>query len=581
MKNLKNETVKIARNKVVKDPNYDCTRTNRTYNYLVESFEQFGTIIPPVVTPNPSKEGYYFVLDGWAKVKNSKSQFIDCIVVGNLNETDKVRLIVDLNKSKNKSGEEKRIEFEFISSLYESNRGVKGTNRAEQIGAEFDMDSERVRDLQTLCNFFNTNLFGNGVVILNQIFGNTLSINKANQIKNAVKKYPEKFTKKECFDKLANPDFDFRRLGDAVELFDIDNEAEFKIIKQFLLNEIDYFELVTTAEKLGKTRLKVDKHNEAKLLVPNLTIEYRSQNAYIINEDNKLALNKLPNRVIFKAIIGSPPYGIKRLYGSETIPRIISGSEWAIEMADTYELYKKVLDPTGSIYVILDDYMTEEGDYECSLEYFVIEMRKRGFYLVGRYSWQKNNAIPTAHSSKKFVNSFEMVYRFVLDPKNYFTNPNLYEEIVLPEGLEFEVLDGCTNPNKKGTTRGGQYVQGQLKKIRNVLDERKCLDIIKSNVLNQNNFFRQAGDLKHTAGSPIELTSCLILECTSNDPNETILDIWNGVGGTCESSLLMGKKYVGVELDQNYCDQTNKRIQGVEVMMSELKENVINSKIAA
>ena len=54
----------------------------------------------------------------------------------------------------------------------------------------------------------------------------------------------------------------------------------------------------------------------------------------------------------------------------------------------------------------------------------------------------------------------------------------------------------------------------------------------------------------------------LILESTK--PGDLVVDIWNGVGGTMESSLSLQRDYIGVELEENYFRQTQRRLQILE-----------------
>jgi DNA modification methylase len=59
----------------------------------------------------------------------------------------------------------------------------------------------------------------------------------------------------------------------------------------------------------------------------------------------------------------------------------------------------------------------------------------------------------------------------------------------------------------------------------------------------------------------------LILESTQ--PGDLVVDIWNGVGGTMESSLCLKRDYIGVELEDNYFRQTQRRLQ---ILESDVKE---------
>jgi len=579
MKQTTSKTVRVENIKF--HPLHVKYNRSRNCDQMIESIAVTGNkpIYNVVVVPDPIKDDKYLLILGGIRFQaqvQTGSEEIEVMVIDMTDEKEIEQYIIEGNTQKVLDGFERLIVFQYYEKQFPQQKGVKG-NRYEKIGRLVNMGTDKVKDLVMLINFFK----GQGDVILEKVFGEELTVKDAQLIQRSVEQTPEHFNSPESFEKICDPKFDFKRLKTGLSFFGIDNHSEFDVLKQFLLKDITYQELLDRAEQVKGSRSEVNSHNSSKSNVPILSSDYRSKNAQIIKGDNKLVLGELPKGILYDGIIGSPFYGGRRIYGDGKVKERyekMTGIESAIEIAETYELYKDVLSPTGSIYVIIDDYMTEKGDWECLLEFFVIEMVKRGFHLIGRYMWQKNNPIPNSHKSKKMVNSFEVIYRFVLDPKNYYTNPNLLLEIDLPDGHEFIVKDGCTNPTKTSTTRGGKYVQNQLKKIRNVLDEKTCNDIIKSNVNKPQDFYRQVSEKKHTAGAPVELTAALILECSSNEnPDSYILDVWNGVGGTCESALLLGRKYIGIEIDQNYCNQSNKRINGVEVMMDEYRNEIIST----
>jgi DNA modification methylase len=224
----------------------------------------------------------------------------------------------------------------------------------------------------------------------------------------------------------------------------------------------------------------------------------------------------------------------------------------------------------GSIYVIIDDYRLKNGAHACSLEHFVVEMSKKGFFLVGRYTWVKDNPMPRSYADKDMVNGFEMIYRFSLTPNGYYCNPDLFIE--LEKGKNEGFKSGCTNSYGNGnTSRGAIFYQSHLKKLRNTLNENTCRDIIKGNVCNPDNFFLQADEKKHTSQSPLYLTSTLILESTK--PGDLVVDIWNGVGNTMDSALLLARQYVGVELENTYFQQSCRRAEDTENIMRNISND--------
>ena len=132
----------------------------------------------------------------------------------------------------------------------------------------------------------------------------------------------------------------------------------------------------------------------------------------------------------------------------------------------------------------------------------------------------------------------------------------------------YKFTQGCTNhSNNPESNRGSRYCQSNIKKVLNTLDENYCEQIIRGNVGNPGDYFREAEKVKHSSTSPIYLTSTLILEGSA--PGDSVLDIWNGVGNSMVSSLLLGRKYAGIEIEQDYYNQTIKKVIEIEKVVKE------------
>ena len=390
-----------------------------------------------------------------------------------------------------------------------------------------------MKDMVILIDFFK----GEGDCILEKIFGGELSVAQSFQIKKVVEKYPEKFTSEKSFEKICDPSFDFSRLGYGLTYLSLDDDLDFDLLKSYLSKDINFIEFNEKLKQMGKVEKRIDSHEKNKVFIPIVDDVYTTENSHLIRGNNHEVEFKHPFKREIQCLIGSPPYGNRRLNGDDPetdTGHNMSGQEYGLYLAETYEKYKPFMSKDGSIYVIIDDYRLNNGAHACSLEHFVIEMAKKGFFLVGRYTWVKDNPMPRSYTDKDMVNGFEMIYRFSLDPKIYYSNPDLFIE--LEKGQNEGFKKGCVNTDGKGnTSRGSSFYQSHLKKLRNTLNQKTCSDIIKGNVANPRDFFIQADEKIHTSQSPMYLTSTLILESTKS--GDLVVDIWNGVGNTMDSAL--------------------------------------------
>lgn len=550
---------------------------------LTESIERNGRkpVYPIIVVPIPDDEDRFWIISGVSRVDSMSLlgiEEVEVIIRDDLKEEKDIRrMIVDLNKQRTKSGSEIKMEFRHHLEMTPNQRGVSGTNRYLKIGKEMGLTENSVKDMVILNNFFE----GEGDCVLDRVFGGELSINQGMTFKKVVEKFYDKFSSEDTYEKLCDKTFDFSRLDYSLSNLDPNDELEFHLMKKYLTREISLIQFNEYLEKMGKGLKRKENHNKNKVPLPKIDENYRSEHVDLIKGNNRTVEIENRFRKYIQSIIGSPPYGDLRLNGDDPTTETghgMTGKEYGEYLSETYERYKPCLSTDGSVYVIIDDFRNKQGILSCSIEHFVVQMELKGFYLVGRYVWWKNNPQPRSHESKNMVNGFEMVYRFVLDPKNYYSNPNLFYE--LEDKLEgFQV--GCTNTDNRGnTTRGGIYFQPNLKKPRNTLDEDsskqlvlnnidgteddliKNINIIKGNVQHPEDYFREDDEKRHTSTSPQYLTMTLILESTK--PGDLVLDIWNGVGGTMESSLVLGRDYIGIELEDNYFNQTQRRLQILE-----------------
>lgn len=564
------EKKKVPVDQLIQHPYHREIYQSTSSVFLEESVKRTGhkPIYPIVVVPNPTETHIYYVVSGMCRLETQKKLGETEVEVMLYNITDDIEiqnLIVDLNKSRPKDGQVKLAEFRHYLKMYPYERGKSGTSRYTKIGKEIDMNHRQVKTLNTLNTFFE----GKGEPILENLFAGVLNLRQVDMLKKVVEKHPDKFDSVESYERLCDPAFDFGRLGDYIQNIDLEDKTEFEVLGSYLSKNIDDEQFEESLKKIGKTSIGEKKHEDSKCDVPEIDENYVSTHTYMIHGDNREVELENPFGKPIQTIVGSCPYGDIRLNGDDPATETghnMDGQEYGKYLAETYERYKEHLAPDGSIYVIIDDYRNEFGSHSCSLEYFVVEMVEKGFHLSGRYNWCKPNPQPRGYSYKPMVNSFEMVYRFTLDPKGYYNNPDLFLEL---DERERGFNASCTNTDNKGnTTRGGSYFQGHLKKLRNTFDDETCQDIIRCNVSNPEDFFRQEKENRHTSTAPISLTSVLVMESTR--PGDVVLDIWNGVGNSMVSSLLLGREYIGIEKEKNYFDQTQRRIQMTEPVLVSL-----------
>jgi site-specific DNA-methyltransferase (adenine-specific) len=70
-----------------------------------------------------------------------------------------------------------------------------------------------------------------------------------------------------------------------------------------------------------------------------------------------------------------------------------------------------------------------------------------------------------------------------------------------------------------------------------------------------------SGNRLHPTQKPVAALAALIRSFTS--PRELVFDPFAGSGSTCAAAILTGRHYLGVELDENYYNESVARLKRV------------------
>jgi len=85
--------------------------------------------------------------------------------------------------------------------------------------------------------------------------------------------------------------------------------------------------------------------------------------------------------------------------------------------------------------------------------------------------------------------------------------------------------------------------------------------VMYQDILQYSNRTPLMGDFDHPAARPIELYKHIILGFTK--PGDTVLDCFIGSGTTAIACKETGRKFVGIELSEEYCKIAQQRLEGI------------------
>jgi site-specific DNA-methyltransferase (adenine-specific) len=295
-----------------------------------------------------------------------------------------------------------------------------------------------------------------------------------------------------------------------------------------------------------------------------------------MNKKNNLLINKIykgdcakllsdldifPDKSV-NLIVTSPPYADKRKnsYDGMHPDKYV---EWFLPVAK--ELYR-VLKDDGSFILNIKEHPqnSERSTYVLEL---ILALKKQEWFWIEEYCWYKKNSFPG-----KWPNRFRDAWERCL----HFTKNKEFkmyqDEVKVPIGDWSKTRFRSMKENdfvryiSKNNNHLGRNVSNWLNKKKvyphNVIVFEEEHNLYLSNVIET---AVDVSNKNHSAKFPIELPSWFIRLFSKED--NVILDPFIGSGTTAVAAILHKRKYVGIELKEEYFEEAQKNIKEVQRIM--------------
>ena len=275
----------------------------------------------------------------------------------------------------------------------------------------------------------------------------------------------------------------------------------------------------------------------------------------IITGEARSTLAKMPAASV-DTIVTSPPYYGQRDYShAEQIGHETSSEEYVAALVAVFHEAKRVLKSNGTLWLNLGD-KYQDGAL-CGLPWRVaLALVSDGWILRSDIIWHKPNAMPSSVSSRPTT---DHEYIFMLTLSNqYFYDADAIREPHVTFSEESQMKGGRGHFGQRGGTpeagknagnanlHTGRWDQAFHPKGRN---KRTVWKVPLSK-------FREA----HFAVFPEALIEPCILAGSAK--GGVILDPFFGSGTTGAVALKNGRKFVGIEINPEYCEIAARRIYG-------------------
>jgi DNA modification methylase len=260
----------------------------------------------------------------------------------------------------------------------------------------------------------------------------------------------------------------------------------------------------------------------------------------IICGDCEDVLQDFPDNCI-DLIVTSPPYADqrKKTYGG------INPNDYVNWFLPKAQEFHRVLKPSGTFILNIKERVVNGERHTYVIE-LILAMRQQGWLWTEEYMWHKKNSYPGKWPNR-FRDSWERLLQF-----NKQKNFKMYQdEVMVPIGDWAKTrLSKLSDTDK---TRDESKVQsGFGKNVSNWVGRDK---VYPTNVLHM---ATECFNRDHSATFPTALPEWFIRLFTQS--GDVVLDPFMGSGTTGVAAKEMGRTFIGIDINQEYCDQALERM---------------------
>ena len=306
--------------------------------------------------------------------------------------------------------------------------------------------------------------------------------------------------------------------------------------------------------------------------------------------DSLTILQTLPENSIDCAVT-SPPYYALRDYGGENqIGREATPEEYIDRLVSVFHEVKRVLAPHGTFWLnVADTYcgVNSKGESRdpkypngrngqarsltqrvkgCKPKDLIgipwllaLALRDDGWYLRSSIIWHKANPMPESTRDRP-SRCYEYVFLLTKSRKYYYDWQAIAEPIAPNTVLRMTGGRSENHKYAKGIPGQGKQQQINNPRARGAWSEETVMPIRNKRDVWQINTVPYRGG--HFAAFPPKLAeNCILAGCPVGG---VVLDPFLGSGTTAAVAKQLGRRYVGIELNPEYCSLAERRIGGDE-----------------
>ncbi len=279
----------------------------------------------------------------------------------------------------------------------------------------------------------------------------------------------------------------------------------------------------------------------------------------ILLGDCEEVLKSFPDNSV-DLIFTSPPYADQRekTYGGIKPDDYV---DWFLPKAAQFF---RVLKPRGTFVLNIKERVVNGERHTYVIE-LILALRKQGWLWTEEFIWHKKNSYPGKWPNR-FRDNWERLLQF-----NKQRKFNMYQEAVMVPVGDW-AKDRLNNLSETDKIRDESKVgSGFGKNISNWVGRKM---VYPNNVLH---LATECSNRNHSAAFPVELPSWFIRLFTERD--DLVLDPFIGSGTTAVAAIQEGRKFVGIDTENDYIELSQDRISEIQIKLPAIAEETENYQI--
>jgi DNA modification methylase len=273
----------------------------------------------------------------------------------------------------------------------------------------------------------------------------------------------------------------------------------------------------------------------------------------IIQGDCEEVLKQFPDNCV-DLIFTSPPYADQRqrVYGGVCPDAYV---DWFLPKA---EQFLRVLAPTGTFVLNIKERVVE-GERHTYVMELILKMREEGWFWTEEFIWHKKNSYPGKWPNR-FRDNWERLLQF-----NKQRKFSMYQEAVMVPVGDW-AKDRLASLSETDRIRDESRVgSGFGKNVSNWLGREY---VYPTNVLHM---ATECANRNHSAAFPLDLPTWFIRLFTRE--GDLVLDPFVGSGTTAVAARQLGRRFVGIDISEQYCQLARERLKETQPRLLEAHQD--------